>query len=44
VTFNGEPKDSIIVKPISLPEHYGENAKAPPAKTAANDMNDEIPF
>jgi hypothetical protein len=53
---DGEEKETVLVKPISLPEHFGANSKNPTmaenetaqtAKPTARrrvDLDDEIPF
>jgi hypothetical protein len=52
---DGEEKETVLVKPISLPKHVGANSKSPtladnetaraamPTPTSI-DLNDEIPF
>lgn len=45
--FNGETRDSVLVRPISAAIPMSERPKPnpkPAAKPAATDLNDEIPF
>jgi hypothetical protein len=41
-TFNGDPIESVVVKPISPPKP--RKAAAPAAAAADGDMDDDIPF
>ena len=43
-TFNGEERESVVVRPISPSKPVEARTPVPKSPSAANDMNDNIPF